>query len=60
MSLFAKKMNVVLDTNALLLFGQGIDVFTEVERLFEDRPAVAFLSETGGTPAGSMTPAAEP
>jgi len=33
---------------------------SEVERLFEDRPAVAFLSETGGTPAGSMTPAAEP
>lgn len=26
---------VVLDTNALLLFGDGIDVFAELERLFD-------------------------
>jgi rRNA-processing protein FCF1 len=33
MTLLTKKVTVLLDTNALLLFGQGIDVFGEVERI---------------------------
>jgi len=33
MTLLTKRVTVLLDTNTLLLFGQGIDVFGETERL---------------------------
>lgn len=45
MVLPSRKASVILDTNALLLFGQGVDVFSETERLLS-APFAFVIPET--------------
>lgn len=44
--LFTKKKRVIYDTNAILLTGKGIDVFSEVQRIMQFPHTLAVLSGT--------------